>query len=1072
MRVSKLDRMTFSEIMEFYPKHNQSVYDELKNACQHRNIIPFVGAGMSVFCGYKGWPDALKELAGYVYDSSVRASIETMIEDGELLQAAEKIRSNYPLMLKVLQKLIDYDKIKNCDQDKLYASAAYVLPYLFNSNMVMTTNFDRVLEEVYDRCHTKFGKIITPYEPDLLAQSRQNNPHCLFKLHGDIGPEIHDIERLIFTQTQYDKAYANDGPLMQELPQWFQSKKLLFLGCSLAKDKTMDVLQQVTSKNPGLDHYAILACSPNDMAKRCVEMGNWGISAIFYPAGRHEAVRVILERLLEDISHRAYEELCSDTKKSVSTSKTVNRFMYDSDYIAFVGRKQELAQLQEFCQSAQQISWWAVVGPGGMGKSRLIYEFTNAQKDNGWKICWLKHSDYDNLSHWIPPVDRCIIVADDVQAHLQAIGNWIISISARRRSEKLRIILLERDGKNLSSAKWAELLQSESPYDDTISSKCYCSDFLNLAPLSDDELKDIMMDFAKASAKPLVDGGHADRLLGTLKKIDGDLQRPIYALAITDAWCSGKDPTRWSKEQVLDALVKRELEFYYNRLRSLSSDNITKTMCSELENMLARSCTAPFLPLDQIGDDEYPKLHKRADKLDLTFHELLRQIGIVHKIEVHIQIQNGESGKPVTQRDIIEAIVLDCPDLIKEYLVLRQVFDKKQLDLLLPKDWDNDPMQLLFLRRILVDYPEKLEGNDPFWTAFFAGDPQMELSAQIYGDLLFGTTVQLPKMEKQALERLEKLHYHFHDSEDVAVEYARGLVNLSAEQTLEDCAHSVDQLRLLYEQSPTVEKLAFLYANGLFNLTTKQTLEDHVCSVEKLRLLHEQFPTSEKLAVEYANGLFNLTAKQTLEDCAHGVGKLRLLYEQLPTSEELADKYARGLVNLTAEQTLDDCAHSVDHLRLLYEQFPTVEEFAIQYARGLVNLTAKQAMEDRMHSVDQLRLLYEQLSTSEELATIYAKGLVNLSFKQAKEVDSQENTQQAKKLLSKYPQNTEMQLSYAQTLFNLTLKQESEALRQTVAQLREFLLTYPDANQGFQDALDTYLNEHPEHTESYTSLRV
>ena len=896
------------------------------------------------------------------------------------------------MMLKVLQKLIDYDKIKNCNQDKLYTSAAYILPYLFNSNMVMTTNFDRVLDEVYDRCHTKFGKIITPYEPDLLTQSRQNNPHCLFKLHGDIGPEIHDIERLVFTQTQYDKAYANDGPLMQELPQWFQSKKLLFLGCSVAKDKTLDVLQQVTSKNPGLDHYAIPACSPNDIAKRCVEMGNWGVSAIFYPDGRHEAVRVILERLLEDINHSAYEELCSYTKKSVSTFKTTNRFMYDSDYIAFVGRKQELAQLRGFCQNTQQISWWAVVGPGGMGKSRLVFEFMNTQKADGWKICWLKHSDYDNLSHWIPPVDRCIIVADDVQAHLQTIGDWIISVSARQRSEKLRIILLERDGKNLNSAKWAELLQSKFPYDDTISAKCYCSDFLNLPPLSDDELKDIMMDFAEASAKPLVDSGHADRLLGTLKKIDGDLQRPIYALAITDAWCSGKDPTRWSKDRVLDALVKRELEFYYNRLRSLSSDNITKTMCSELENMLARSCIAPFLPLNQIGDDEYPKLHKRADKLDLTFHELLRQVGIVHKIEFHIQIKNNESEKLVTQKSIIEAVMLDCPDLIKEYLVLRQTFDKKQLDLLLSEDWDNDSLQLGFLMRILIDYPEKLEGNNQFWSAFFVGDPQMEFSAQIYGDLLFETIVQLPKMEKQALDRLEKLYHHFHDSEDVAVEYAKGLVNLSAKQTLEDRAHSVDTLRLLYEQSTT----------------------------------------SEELAVMYAKGLVNLSAKQTLEDCAHSVDTLRLLYEQSTTSEELAVMYAKGLVNLSAKQTLEDCAHSVDTLRLLCEQFPT----------------------------------------SEELAVMYAGGLVNLSFIQTEEVNSQEATQQAKKLLSQHHQNTIIQLAYAQTLFNLTLKQESETLRQTVARLREFLLTYPDANQGFQDALDTYLNEYPDHTERYTSLRV
>lgn len=237
MKVNKLCSITFSEIMEFYPKHNHSVYEELRNTCQRGSIIPFVGAGLSIFCGYQGWPDVLKELAKYVYDPGMRTSIEKMIEGGILLQAAEKIKKNYPLMLKVLQKLIDYDKIKNCDQDKLYTSAAYVLPYLFNSNMVMTTNFDRVLEEVYNRRHTKFGNVITPYEPGRLVQSRQSNPHCLFKLHGDIGPEIHDIERLIFTQTQYDRVYADDGPLMQELPQWFRVRNCCSWAAALQRTK-------------------------------------------------------------------------------------------------------------------------------------------------------------------------------------------------------------------------------------------------------------------------------------------------------------------------------------------------------------------------------------------------------------------------------------------------------------------------------------------------------------------------------------------------------------------------------------------------------------------------------------------------------------------------------------------------------------------------------------------------------------------------------------------------------------------------------------------------------------------
>lgn len=169
MRVKKMDNITFAEIMEFYPEHNYSVYEELKAACERGGLIPFVGAGISVFCGYLGWPDVLRRLVRYIYDRNIQADIEVKINNGELLQAAQDIQDHYPRMLKELQKIIDYDKIKQCDNNKLYNSAAYILPYLFNSGFVMTTNFDRVLEEVYDRCHEKFGKVITPYDSDLLA---------------------------------------------------------------------------------------------------------------------------------------------------------------------------------------------------------------------------------------------------------------------------------------------------------------------------------------------------------------------------------------------------------------------------------------------------------------------------------------------------------------------------------------------------------------------------------------------------------------------------------------------------------------------------------------------------------------------------------------------------------------------------------------------------------------------------------------------------------------------------------------------------------------------------------------
>ena len=178
-RVIELSSITFSEIMKFYPAHNDFVYQELKSACQGGSLIPFVGAGLSVFCGYQSWPGVLRQLTKYIFDPNAKADAEAMIEAGQLLEAAQAIQDSYPQMLKLLRNIIDYDKIKNCDHDRLCASAAYVLPYLFGSGLVMTTNFDRVLEEIYDKCRKKFGNIITPYEPDLLTQARQNNSHSV-----------------------------------------------------------------------------------------------------------------------------------------------------------------------------------------------------------------------------------------------------------------------------------------------------------------------------------------------------------------------------------------------------------------------------------------------------------------------------------------------------------------------------------------------------------------------------------------------------------------------------------------------------------------------------------------------------------------------------------------------------------------------------------------------------------------------------------------------------------------------------------------------------------------------------
>ena len=537
-----LDRIKFDDVMNFYPKHNHSIYSKIVAEQKSGSLIPFVGAGISVFCGYKLWGAVIRELAEFILIEDKRKAALKQIDNGAYEKAAQMILKSYPAMLDQLPTLISPDKLIDCPPEKLRASAAFVLPYLFQRGLVITTNFDRVLEYVYLNWRGEPIQAVTPNQQDRLAQLRQNQSLGLFKLHGDIGSEAVSIDDLVFTGEQYKEKYADGSPLVQELTRWFESHRLLFLGCSLNVDRTMDVLKNVTLTQPGIRHYAILGCQKSDIPQRLKELSDLGILPIFYDNKNHNAVRVILERLLEETDQNSYKKLRAASWVAPVVTKEERRLLFDSDYFPFSGRKQELESLEAFCASDEDISWWAVTGPGGMGKSRLVYEFTNQMCKEGWKIERFeahpskdsRATDLEALHEWLPETPRTIVVLDDVQSHMEQVRQWLNEVVRHPRSEKLRVLLLEREGTDLNSSSWL----GTDPCGDIPVEWCHDKKFLYLNPMTDADLITIMDDYAAASGKKL----NAELLLKTLERVDPELMRPLYALAIADARCQGKDP--------------------------------------------------------------------------------------------------------------------------------------------------------------------------------------------------------------------------------------------------------------------------------------------------------------------------------------------------------------------------------------------------------------------------------------------------------------------------------------------------------------------------------------------------
>lgn len=538
-----LDRIKFDDVMNFYPKHNHSIYSKIVAEQKRGSLIPFVGAGMSAFCGYKSWGAVLQELAGFILIEDKREDALKQINNSAYEEAAQMILESYPAMLDQLPALISPDKLTDCPQEKLRASAVFALPYLFQKGLVITTNFDRVLEHVYLNWSGEPIQIVIPNQQDRLAQLRQNQSLGLFKLHGDIGSETVSINDLVFTGKQYKEKYADGSPLVQELTRWFENHRLLFLGCSLSVDRTMDVLKNVTLAQPGIRHYAILGCQKSDIPKRLKELNDLGILPVFYDRKDHGAVRVILERLLEETDQNSYKKLRAASWAAPAMAKEERRLLFDSDYFPFTGRKQELEALEAFCVKDVGSLWWAVTGPGGMGKSRLVYEFTNQMRKNSWKIERFeahpskgsRATNLEALREWLPETPRTIVVLDDVQSYMEQIRQWINEMVRLPRSEKLRILLLEREGKDLNSSPWL----GAEPYSDIPVEWCHDKNFLCLNPMNDADMITIMDDYATAAGKKL----NAELLLRTLERVDPKLKRPLYAVAIADASCQGKDPT-------------------------------------------------------------------------------------------------------------------------------------------------------------------------------------------------------------------------------------------------------------------------------------------------------------------------------------------------------------------------------------------------------------------------------------------------------------------------------------------------------------------------------------------------
>ncbi len=144
------------------------------------------------------------------------------------------------------------------------------------------------------------------------------------------------------------------------------------------------------------------------------------------------------------------------------------------------GRAALLQELRAWCDDQEPVSAWLLHGVGGIGKTRLLIEWCERLRQEGWKAGFLvRAADRSRFELLVASAHDSLVVIDYAESHPE-LGALLRLVARRRnagRGGRLRLVLLARG----LGDWWQELLGSEGPVRDLLSDRAPTE----LSPLRD-----------------------------------------------------------------------------------------------------------------------------------------------------------------------------------------------------------------------------------------------------------------------------------------------------------------------------------------------------------------------------------------------------------------------------------------------------------------------------------------------------------------------------------------------------------------------------------------------------------
>ena len=230
---------------------NQENFNFFIRLMRRNVVIPFIGAGFSKNFQYPLW----EEFLGKQADIHHLEDVKKAKDNREYEKAATLLEQH-------LGRGMEYTLMQTFG-DHIYKAASYdgqleYLPKIFR-NLIITTNFDEVIEMLYAKVNSEHIETVTPRTLQDVKLSHKRiacGEPTLIKLHGSVASR-----EFILTEQAYNDVYGRYAldlrlPLPSFLRDVLLSRIILFIGCSLMDDRTLRVIEQ--SQIDGSISFALL----------------------------------------------------------------------------------------------------------------------------------------------------------------------------------------------------------------------------------------------------------------------------------------------------------------------------------------------------------------------------------------------------------------------------------------------------------------------------------------------------------------------------------------------------------------------------------------------------------------------------------------------------------------------------------------------------------------------------------------------------------------------------------------------------------------------------------------------